>query len=298
MTHTTAAYCKKGDQSHAEWEELDVKGPNFGLNANFLEHGSCPNMPREAGVARAGKLLAVAASACAYLIYLAYAKALEPDTSFSDGLALIKGADPVNYLKHGESIRRNLAFEKKEKFKHKYFMEDFLRPPLILPLYKSILLHGASGTGKTHFACAHFQNPLVVSHMDDLKHLDPTNDGIVFDDMSFTNRPIEGVIHLVDREFARAIHCRHVNAKIPANMPKIFTHNTPNPFYSDLNPPTEEQRKAVSRRVEVWRVPAKLFKHPLSKECVLVRERIYDDGLPLKPQLRREQERVYHSDGQ
>lgn len=33
-------YCKKGEQSHKEWEESRENGPNFGLNANFREYGT------------------------------------------------------------------------------------------------------------------------------------------------------------------------------------------------------------------------------------------------------------------
>lgn len=38
-----AAYCKKGEQPKAEWEELKEKGPNFGKNANFIELGTLPH---------------------------------------------------------------------------------------------------------------------------------------------------------------------------------------------------------------------------------------------------------------
>lgn len=33
-------YCKKGDQSHEEWLLLNIKGPNFGVNAYFSEFGN------------------------------------------------------------------------------------------------------------------------------------------------------------------------------------------------------------------------------------------------------------------
>jgi len=203
----------------------------------------------------------------------------------------------MRWLTQGEAIKRNLTAEKRPRFQHKYFMTDFLRSTLPLDPVKSILLYGPSGTGKTHFACAHFTNPLVCSHVDDLKYLDLEHDGIVFDDMSFHQRPIEGVIHLVDREMERSIHCRNTNAKIPAKMPKIFTHNTPNPFWDEnkFPQPNEEQKNAVNRRVDVWRVPGKLFRHPLSGEMhILQREKLVPDGLPVKPALRREQERIYH----
>lgn len=38
-TFSASMYCKKGEQSHAEWDELNVKGPNFGKNADFVETG-------------------------------------------------------------------------------------------------------------------------------------------------------------------------------------------------------------------------------------------------------------------
>lgn len=35
-------YCKKGDQSHGEWDELGKDGPGYGRNANVVEHGDRP----------------------------------------------------------------------------------------------------------------------------------------------------------------------------------------------------------------------------------------------------------------
>lgn len=35
-------YCKKGQQSHKEWDKLHQGGPNFGLNAIFEEDGTLP----------------------------------------------------------------------------------------------------------------------------------------------------------------------------------------------------------------------------------------------------------------
>lgn len=38
-----ANYCKKGMQSHEEWEEHQEKGENFGLNADVTEFGTLPS---------------------------------------------------------------------------------------------------------------------------------------------------------------------------------------------------------------------------------------------------------------
>lgn len=124
-----------------------------------------------------------------------------------------------------------------------------------LDLKKPVLLHGPSGTGKTGFALAHFKNPLLVSHADDLGRLDPSeHDGIVFDDMSFTHYPAESVIHLLDIEMDRSVNCRYICGELPKGMPRIFTHNSggifegPDDDRNGKRPYLMEQRAAIKRR--------------------------------------------------
>jgi len=186
---------------------------------------------------------------------------MSPETTLQEALEILRLACPRDMAIHGESIERNLVRRKPSAFKHKYEMKDFLRGPLPMPEKKALFLHGPSGVGKSHFALAHFNHPLFVSDMDDLKSLSPTyHDGIVFDDMSFTHIPPEKVIHLLDLEFTRSIRCRHTNATIPAFMPRIFTHNSVNPFYTYDGPmaATEEQANAINRRLSCWNIPLSL----------------------------------------
>jgi hypothetical protein len=120
------------------------------------------------------------------------------------------------------------------------------------------LLYGDAGTGKTNFALSHFENPVLVSHIDDLKKINDETDGIVFDDMAFNKYPHGSIIHLLDRDMERSIHSRYFNATIPANIPKIFTSNRDDIFIpeGDLN---EEQMKALKRRYKVLHVTVPLF---------------------------------------
>ena len=60
--------------------------------------------------------------------------------------------------------------------------------PLAKLQSKAIVICGASHIGKTHFALAHFDYPLLVSEMDDLKNKSLRTDGIVFDQMRFNVR--------------------------------------------------------------------------------------------------------------
>lgn len=43
-------YCKKGEQSHEEWNELKHLGPNFGKNADIYENGVLPLDQQKAGL--------------------------------------------------------------------------------------------------------------------------------------------------------------------------------------------------------------------------------------------------------
>lgn len=42
-------YCKKGEQTHAEWLLMGKDGPHWGLNADFIEYGVLPRNQHEAG---------------------------------------------------------------------------------------------------------------------------------------------------------------------------------------------------------------------------------------------------------
>jgi hypothetical protein len=132
----------------------------------------------------------------------------------------------------------------------------FSRP--LLDLTTNWLLIGPPGTGKTQFALAHFKEPCLVSHIDDLKNITITTDGIVFDDMSFRHYAAGSIIHLLDREVSRTIHARYFNAQIPADLPKIFTNNRGDIFEPEKGA-SEDEIGAINRRYRVLRVTAKLF---------------------------------------
>lgn len=144
---------------------------------------------------------------------------------------------------HNRSSLDAYATLKSQAVNPNYAIDKFNRPAM--DLSKPILLTGASGTGKTSYALAHFKKPFLVRDIDDLKGLTSQFDGIVFDDMSFKHWPAESVIHLLDWDNPSSIRCRNVNAKIPAKMPRIFTHNDSDIFacQSSLS-----QYSAINRR--------------------------------------------------
>lgn len=99
---------------------------------------------------------------------------------------------------------------------------------------------GPTGCGKTLFAIRNLLKPiLLISHVDDLKHLDPSlHKSILFDDMKFDHMPTTAQIHLCDRCLPRSIHRRYGTTTIPVSMQVAVTCNS-EPF---------EWHPAIARR--------------------------------------------------
>lgn len=138
---------------------------------------------------------------------------------------------PMEFIKHHAGIIRVHSMYLKKPFpiKHGPWKWDIQHD-----WNTSLLLWGKAGIGKTCFAQSLLPTALFVSHLDQLKSYDPTNnDGIIFDDMSFKHFPREAQIHLVDIEQDRSIHCRHTCAWIPAWTKKIFLSNLEEIFLND-----------------------------------------------------------------
>lgn len=129
---------------------------------------------------------------------------------------------PALMLKNNQGVARARNIFHPQITKSDYKISDFLWGRL--PLDKPTIIWGEPGIGKTQYALAHFEKPLLVSHMDDLGNLTEDHDGIVFDDMSFNHMPRTGQIHLVDN-LTRSIHIRYKTATIPAGIKRIFTTN-------------------------------------------------------------------------
>ncbi len=111
---------------------------------------------------------------------------------------------------------------------------------------KVTIFWGASGIGKTCFAKALIKNPLLVSHIEDLRHFNPdVHGGLLFDDMDFKHIPREAQIHLVDSDDDRTIHCRYECARIPAGTRKIFTTNIAGGEIFTIGDP------AIKRRIKI-----------------------------------------------
>lgn len=167
-------------------------------------------------------------------------------TTMAAALALIQANDPRVYILNRARIETNLLAHFRKPSRGQVYTE-FKRP--FENMEQATVILGPSGIGKTQWAKAHFKTPLFVRNINQLKNLRAEHDGIVFDDMDFTDWPRQHQIHLVDMEETSSIRILYGTAEIPAGMPRVFTCNT-YPFRED---------PAVARRVRLLTLNERLY---------------------------------------
>jgi len=152
-----------------------------------------------------------------------------------EGMLMLQQRHPQVFYMHSARIQHGLEMRIGYSERSAFKLEDFTRPPIPANLLarKAVVLQGESHIGKTQFALAHFEFPLLVSEIDDLKYISLRTDGIVFDQMRFVhpedrsklNLNADQTIRLLDVELSRSIGARYHNARVPRGMPRIFITN-------------------------------------------------------------------------
>ena len=180
-----------------------------------------------------------------------WAQMLNKANTVREGMMLLAEQAPQIYYMHGTRIESMLGKRVGTPEPKLYTLADFNRPQL--DLSKPVVLSGDSEVGKTEFAVAHFDSPLIVRRRDDLKRGSAGTDGIIFDDVNFSDWSPEDVICLLQVDKPRSLPARYSDAFIEADTPMIFTTNKK---AKKIFPRGENsaQRRAIKRRYEEVRV--------------------------------------------
>lgn len=124
-------------------------------------------------------------------------------------------------------------------------LDDFGKP-------LAVIVRGPAGIGKTQFCLAQFEKCFKIEDLDELKDMPPDTECIIFDECLFDRCSKKTMVSLLDWGQPRTIRTRNVNARIPAEMYKIFNCNEhEHPFGSD---PAVGGHASVTRRFRLMDV--------------------------------------------
>ena len=164
-------------------------------------------------------------------------------------------------------LRESAGHEAKQ-FKHLFDPSTFITLPL--PPWDALWVWGATGLGKTKWACAQATNPCLIKPFNSIGCLEMVktkfqagfHDLLILDeaDLRFMDR--EAVIVFLDTDEDCVMSIRFTKFEIPAGVKKIFLSN-PNPLGTPRLVPTDASG-AIDRRLTVHMVDQKLWVDPLA----------------------------------
>lgn len=139
------------------------------------------------------------------------------------------------------------------------FTRDQFKPQALPADFKTrvtgtLQIHGAVRLGKTEWACAQFDNPLLVTSRDALREFRAgVHDGIVIDKMVFNDWTVTDAEALTDWTQPAQIKVLYGIAKIPKHTVKIIVTNRKDVW------PADPFGQLVGRRVSQMEVVAAMF---------------------------------------
>lgn len=194
-----------------------------------------------------------------------YSEALAAE-SLEEALTTLATFHPRDYLLSRDRMKRNLvdhfcATKPSRLKQYESWSEygEYVKKMVLMSWEtKAIILHGPTSLGKTALAKSLGTNPIMISHLDQLKTLPTSTTHLILDDMFFGHLPRTTVLHLMDLEEERHIHVRYATGVIPAGLPRIFTTNKMD-FLGREGEELRQHDPAIERRLLWIDVENKLY---------------------------------------
>lgn len=161
------------------------------------------------------------------------------------------------YVHSRQSINSFLASKFYESDARMHELDDFLVDPIEDLDKKVAWIIGPPGIGKTQFALAHFNHPLLVSCIEDYRFFNDRVDGIVVDDGGSNNWQGRTLLEFCNLEKPITKAPKYTSITIPKGMPRMIIAND-----VDLIIPKgihEQELLSIASRVQVYKYTEKMY---------------------------------------
>lgn len=153
----------------------------------------------------------------------------DKDFAYACGLGNVQAS--MDHMEKKHLLRYISAFKKLRKHfimlqpcTIQYTLDQFTEPRIPQEELKSktIVLIGTTWLGKTKYAKAHFKNPAIISSGGDYFTINPTTDGIIFDDMEICKWTPSYLKTIVDLKVTGRQKIKYGLIYLPEGIPRII----------------------------------------------------------------------------
>ena len=178
--------------------------------------------------------------------------------SFKAAMKFIEKEDLTTFIYQYKKIFNFFENKFANGDKTAYAEEDFLRPFYTFPPDKTLVFVGPTGFGKTQFALSHFLHPLRVTNKQDWNRFrEGITDGIVLDDIHFSDWKPNTILHTVDVENSVTQDVKYGAVRIPAGIPRIICINSESELFpANIDP---DKKEAIERRLSIIKISSPLY---------------------------------------
>ena len=151
---------------------------------------------------------------------------LQKDTR--EGAKFLKVKDPETFILKRKVIMETLRTEHGECYEHQTGLK-FLVNKLTFDDYRTKIITGPSGIGKTWFAKSHFTRGVYITSDGDWSGIpnDPEKcNGIVIDDINLSVMDPHKLIHILDVKEETAVNIKYGWTCMPRFLPRIIVLNS------------------------------------------------------------------------
>lgn len=178
--------------------------------------------------------------------------------SYEDAMRYIEDEDKLYFITHQKQLGQYFNSKFRDDDSADYRLEHFTTQHFKKELEDKVMVFiGDTGIGKTQFALAHFERPLLVRDKEDWSRYNQDTDGIVLDDINFADwNPLTFLKILnLDTPITQSVKYGHVRVK--KGTKRIICCNSEDLLWPrGIHP---ETKNACLRRIEIKHFHFNLF---------------------------------------